>query len=141
MEKKGKITSLDVRNYIEGNLNYLKRNARFMKLQSHIQEQAICRAAECIECLEAGACTECGCATPQMFYSPKKKDAKDKWGEMLNVKEWREYKKEHNLQVPNLDLANIEIKNEYSDLSTMPPWDLKALLIDLSKQINEDNET
>jgi len=136
--EKGKVTSKDVRNFIEGNLNYLKSSSRFMKLEVHIQEQAICRAVSCLECLNAGACTECGCTTPHMFYAPKKEDAKERWGVMLEKDDWEAYKEEHNLEVPNIDLASIEVSNDYKDVEMLPPWELKELLNELSISIDKD---
>ena len=140
MKEKGKVTSKDVRNFIEGNINYLKNRSSFMKLDTYIKEQAICRAVSCLECLNKGACTECGCATPQMFYSPKKEDSKERWGEMMKEEEWEAYKKEHDLEVPNIDLAAIEVSNDYKDVDLLPPWELKELLNEISEGIEKDKD-
>lgn len=140
MSNKNKITSKDIKNYIEGNMNYLKNISSFVRLAPYIKEQAVCRAVSCLECLNAGACTECGCATPQMFYAPKKEDSKGRWGEMLSKEDWEKYKEEHQLEVPNIDLAAIEVSNDYKDIDTLPPWELRELLKEITEQIETGND-
>jgi hypothetical protein len=149
MDKKKLINAENIRNFIEGNLNLLKQNTSFMKLKTHIQEQAIFRAAQCINCLELGQCTECGCATPGLFYAPSKEDPKNKWGKMLEEKEWQLYKETNNLEIPNIDLAKVEVLNTYdkNSLDALPPWDLREILsalskkIEVAKELNNTDET
>jgi hypothetical protein len=78
-DNKGKIKLTDItphniRNFLEGTRNSLSSR----NLQKHEQEQVIYRAAKCKDCLELGRCHTCGCSTPGLFYSPKKRDAAGK---------------------------------------------------------------
>ena len=118
METKN-ITAQDVVNYIEGNINYLRSQSSFFKLEVHIQEQATYRSYLCIDCLEAGECKICHCITPNMFYAPKKLDKEDKWGVMLDKDEWEKFKLDNNIDIDDiskkLDLATKEIKSEYNE--------------------------
>lgn len=74
------ITPANIRNFLEGTTNSLSSRV----MPEHQKEQVIYRAALCNDCLELGRCHTCGCSTPGLFYAPKKRDAKGKWGPMLN---------------------------------------------------------
>lgn len=82
------ITLANVRNFIEGNLKALQRT-----FLPHEKEQIIYRATACSDCLNAGKCSVCGCATPGLFYAPRKKDSKGKWGPFMDLKDWEGFKK------------------------------------------------
>lgn len=103
----------DITNFIEGNYLYLKYYLE-KDIEKHIKEQALYRAFLCLECLEKGRCVVCNCNTPAMFFAPKKVDSKDKWGKMLNSKDWEIFKKENNIELPQSlnDLINkIKMKD------------------------------
>jgi len=129
----------NIRNFIEGNINIFKEKSSFMQLDLHIQEQAIYRAALCMECLDKGACTECGCITPHLFYAANKEDALLKWGKMLEEKEWEVFKEEHNLEIPDVDLAGIEVKNDFDldILEQLSKWELRSIRRKVNTIINE----
>lgn len=112
MGTNSKITGQDVRNYLEGNAYYL---LSFFKSTSptHIKEQALYRAFLCDECLKKGKCVECGCKTPNMFFSPKKKDSKGRWGQMLSAKEWKKFKIENNIDINNLTREKMATSLRY----------------------------
>jgi hypothetical protein len=82
----------DVRNFIEGNYRFFN----FKNNPEHINEQAFYRAAKCQDCLKAGKCRHCGCTTPNMFFSPNKIDALNKWGVMLDEEGWKKFKNSDN---------------------------------------------
>lgn len=130
------ITIKDIKNYVEGNLNMYKQRSTFIKLPIHIQEQAVVRAFLCAPCLKAGACSECGCSTPELFYAPKKVDEMGKWGEMYSAEEWEEYKKEQNLTIPDIDLAAVEVEQQFSsfdDIDSLPPWERNPIIREIEK--------
>jgi len=82
------ITLHNIRNFIEGNLKSLQRT-----FLPHEKEQVIYRATACSDCLNAGKCKVCGCATPGLFYAPQKRDSEGKWGPFMPLGEWEKFKK------------------------------------------------
>ena len=80
----------DIRDYITGHTYWLIAKL----LPRHIQEQAEYRAQLCRDCLFAGACKKCGCKTPHLFFAPGRQDKLDKWGPMMNKKDWEARKKQ-----------------------------------------------
>ena len=61
-------------NFIQGHLNH----ALSATLPSYIKEQVALRAYLCQQCALSTKCAHCGCKTPEMFYSPLKKDAQNR---------------------------------------------------------------
>ena len=117
--QKNKIKTTDyfkfnnIKNFVQGNWNKLKQDSYFLKLDVHIQEQAIYRASLCRDCFNSTSCLVCGCAVPQLFYAPNKEDANDKWGKMLSETEWEEFKKSNNIDVKAIeDSLNLITKKE-----------------------------
>lgn len=106
----------NIRNFFDGKWNKFKQNSKFFGLEQHIQEQAVYRASLCEQCYEAPACLECGCGSPDLFYSPKKIDALGKWGEMLPKEEWEKFKEENNIDMNSLN-------NEFTRISKEEPKD------------------
>jgi len=52
--------------------------ANIPDLPPHIREQAELRAFLCAPCTNNGSCIHCKCKTPEMFFSPLKKDSDSK---------------------------------------------------------------
>lgn len=80
----------DVKNFIQGNLLSYADDVGIGV--PHIREQANMRANKCPECVQAGKCVECGCKTPNMFFSPQKECSKKRWGKMLSKDDWEKMK-------------------------------------------------
>lgn len=99
-----KLSKDNVKNFIEGNLNY------YLSVDKHIIEQALYRAKMCPTCLRLGHCVKCKCPTPKMFFAPNKVDPDKKWGKMLNSEEWDKFK-ENNLP----KFLQNEISNKAND--------------------------
>ena len=59
---------------------------------------------------------------------------------MLNKEDWEKYKEEHQLEVPNIDLAAIEVSNDYKDIDMLPPWELRELLKEITEHIETNND-
>ena len=76
------ISLKDIRNFVEG--TFLHTVHTFLDMDSHIKEQAIYRCLMCWDCYKNKRCTQCGCSTPAMFFSPNKKDSKNLWTKMLD---------------------------------------------------------
>lgn len=69
--------------------------------QPHVFEQYIYRMYafdECRTCLKEGACTFCGCTTPDVMLVKSKVCAGGHWGAMKNKKDWEEFKKKFGIQ-------------------------------------------
>lgn len=77
-----------IKDYLQGNLNYANKDS----LPTHIQEQVLLRAFLCKSCLDATKCHVCKCSTPQMFFSPSKKDSLNRWAEFLSHAQWEALK-------------------------------------------------
>ena len=88
----------NIKNYVQGHWNQML-DKRFDHLEDHVKEQALYRANLCKHCYDNGKCTECGCKTPVMFFSPSKVDALGRWGKMLNKEEWEQFKIDNELPV------------------------------------------
>lgn len=104
----------NIRNYIDGNLNFIKFS-NDIDVKTHILEQAFYRLYLCQDCYLNKSCTECGCSTPEMFFAPKKEDAKGKWGVMLEDTEWQLFKIEN-----NIDINKLEIELPEDDVEDSP---------------------
>jgi hypothetical protein len=87
----------NVRDFIEGNYMMWKDQLRNSGIAKHYKEQAIYRALLCRPCLVNGRCVECGCKTPNMFFSINKEDSQKKWGKMLEAEEWEAFKKDNDI--------------------------------------------
>jgi hypothetical protein len=112
----------NIQNFVQGTWNHFKDNSNFFELSTHVKEQAFYRAWLCQPCYAKGSCLLCGCKTPEMFYSPNKTDAGEKWGKMLNKYEWEEFKKEKGIILEDLVLPDI-VEEE-----SLPPWEVRKLL-------------
>ena len=140
LDYKDILNKKNVKNFIEGNINYLRQRSTFFKLPVHIQEQAVYRAMLCFDCLQLGRCKSCNCKTPESFYSPDNGDELGKWGPMLGMHDGTKYKQQHNIVIdPNIDLAKIELEYEFDpeNLDAMLPWELRQVLGDLYEEIKE----
>jgi hypothetical protein len=103
----------DVKNFISGYYNYFRNYLDNESLPKHVREQALYRAMLCSDCLQEGKCKVCKCATPAMFFAPKKKDSEQKWEEMLEAEEWEEFKQFNNITLLNSfeEIMFDEIRN------------------------------
>jgi hypothetical protein len=102
----------NIKHFIEGNYMMWKDQLTNTGIAKHYKEQAIYRALLCKPCLENGSCTECGCKTPNMFFSITKEDALGNWGEMLEQEEWEAFKKHNNIdELPESFEMIKEIEN------------------------------
>lgn len=70
------------------------------ELQSFI-EQVIYRQSftECKRCLKEGACTHCGCKSPELFYDKEMVCSGGNWNEMLPPKDWNEFKSDNGIEI------------------------------------------
>jgi hypothetical protein len=98
----------NVRDYVQGTFNYFFED----NLPSYKKEQAFYRAFLCSPCLTEGRCSHCGCSTPHLFFAPNKSDAQDKWGPMIEEKEWEEFKKENIIDTDNIRIIVTGIIKE-----------------------------
>ena len=96
----------NIRDFIQGNYNYIK-DTHFNSLPLHIKEQAVFRMMMCVPCLKNGSCFECGCTTPNMFYSPNKVDSLGRWKEMLDDVEWEKFKKDNDIKIDIDDIIKL----------------------------------
>lgn len=83
----------DIKNFFQGYAKYANRD----NLPPHQQEQVQLRMFLCAPCLQNGSCTECGCKTPQMFYSPHKQDSKGHFSDFLSSQQWDSLKNNYEL--------------------------------------------
>lgn len=81
-------TPHNVRNFVEGTLLHARRD-----IPPHQAEQVKYRMSLCQDCVKAGKCHSCPCSVPELFYAPNKTDAGGKWGPMLPIDQWEEFKK------------------------------------------------
>jgi hypothetical protein len=95
----------NIRNYVQGNIKYLKYKLG-SNLPKHEIEQALWRAHQCHLCLLEGKCRGCGCKTPELFFAPNKKDHDEKWGKMLSPEKWEQFKKDNGIEVPTEEILN-----------------------------------
>lgn len=82
----------DIENYLQGTTSKILDNTFLDKKPKYIVEQIYWRMSKCKPCLDNGKCLECGCKTPDMFYSAKKLDAKKKWMEFMTEDDWTSFK-------------------------------------------------
>ena len=72
---------------------------------SHIQEQFIYRMflvdLSSPQCINNKACKICGCDTPQLFFAKKACDG-GCYPELMNLKDWTEYKKSKNINIEEM---------------------------------------
>lgn len=104
----------NVTNFIEGYFNLFKSKIFNKSIEPHIKEMVIYRAVQCEPCLLMGECSQCGCSTPAMFFSSKKKCDKGRWGAMVSKEDWETFKLENNIEMPedlNKELENIFKRN------------------------------
>lgn len=83
----------NIENFVVGNYYHLLSKWELEPI--HVREQAIFRMSLCKDCLDNGYCTNCGCPTPNMFFSPNKEDPKHKWGKMMPPLQWEAFKRDN----------------------------------------------
>jgi hypothetical protein len=113
------VSKQDIKNFVQGNYLMVK-DLLGGKQMDHIKEQALYRAMLCSDCLKAKKCSECGCATPGMFFSPEKIDSKYRWYKMLPKEYWEEFKKIHNITLMS-DFKEIMSQENVNKLRYFTP--------------------
>lgn len=78
----------DIKNYVQGNYNYFTKQS----LPIHQLEQIELRKFLCQSCVNSTHCLQCGCKSPNLFYSPSKVDADNKWGAFMSEVQWNALK-------------------------------------------------
>lgn len=90
---------IDPLNFVQGTINYHTKSS----MPVYYKQQVLMRMLFCRPCMVNGKCTECGCKTPEMFFSPLKADSKGRWIEFFNEKQW-------NFLMENIDKLNPVVK-------------------------------
>lgn len=93
-----KITPKNIMNFIEGNIKMLgdKINA----LSKFQREQVIWRSQICKDdCMIEGKCIYCGCSVPGKLYVAKSCNNGDRFPDMMQERDWEEYKRENNIVI------------------------------------------
>jgi len=118
------MTFNNIKDFVQGYYNYFRNYLDDESLPKHVREQALYRAMQCVGCLNNGKCTECGCATPAMFFSPGKEDSLGRWGKMIDSAEWEIFKSENNIELINNfeDIMFEEIRKKYNFAVLKPEW-------------------
>lgn len=66
-------------------------------LDEHIVEQFEWRKTKAkAECMEKGACVECGCETPDLFYASEPCEG-NCYPDMMDKEEWKKYKEDEGI--------------------------------------------
>lgn len=90
------VTVDNVRSFITGKGKKMLDDLNIKNMPDHQVEQLLVRAILCKDCLESGKCVVCKCDTPDLFYDPKRKDSKGKWGPMMDKEKWEAWKERQN---------------------------------------------
>jgi hypothetical protein len=115
------ITPYNVRNFIEGTINFTKKKYNF--LEPHIKEQAEYRQFLCKPCVDNLKCHGCTCKVPNLFYAQNKIDADKKWGPMVSKEEWETFKEGDKYQeyknyldeLHGQDTGRVRLQEEHMD--------------------------
>lgn len=87
----GKYTKAKIskaRHYYGGNI---------LGLEEHIKEQFEWRKTKAkAECISKGACIECGCETPDLFYTSESCEGAC-YPKMMEIEEWKKYKEDERI--------------------------------------------
>lgn len=68
-------------------------------------EQIVFKRTMCPECYKAGACLHCGCNFKDLSISTDAVCSQQRWGKILNEKEWAEYKDKY---MPGIDFGLVK---------------------------------
>lgn len=95
------ITLSNVKGFLQGNWRKFKEDILKLNNPKHIQEQIMYRMIVAKPCLDNGACTYCGCDTPELFYEDRgcKDPEKKCYPKMMNEVEWKNFKIENNINI------------------------------------------
>lgn len=97
----GKISIKNIKQYVEGNLNMLKEDLFGKPL--YFKEQILYRASKCEDCYRMDACLKCGCSLPGKHYVKESCNDGLRFPDLMEEKEWEEYKKANNIEVKITD--------------------------------------
>lgn len=116
-----KISLSNINAFFEGNYRHFKDalGFEFFSNPDHIKEQVAWRAILCYEsCYLEGyyvkakgrkipkSCSHCGCSLPGKWYS-ERSCGSEKYPDMMNEKDWEDYKKEKNIKIDFSKLNEI----------------------------------
>lgn len=128
------ITPSNIRNFVEGNINFYTKSYPRYQL-----EQFLYRAYLCKPCLENGKCTHCGCKTPQMFFAPRKQDSQDKWPPFyFHEIDWDEYKRKHHKAMAFSDYLS---QNILDNTDPSVKHDIHAIIQDATALLDQHRES
>jgi len=87
----------NIKSFIEGNLTYFKKELG--GLEPHIEEQIAYRLALCHDdCVATGECKYCGCPTHKKALVKKSCNKGERFPDMMNKEDWKQYKKENEIE-------------------------------------------
>lgn len=92
-----KVRLTDVINPVKW-VSFLIGTIKGKALKVHIIEQYMWRFLNCPQCIEQGVCRDCGCTMPDKALVHHETCSEGEWGPILSEKEWKEYKKEYDIQ-------------------------------------------
>jgi len=127
------ITPSNIRNFVEGNINFYTKSYPRYQL-----EQFLYRAYLCKPCLENGKCTHCGCKTPQMFFAPRKQDSQDKWPPFyFHEIDWEDYKRKH---LKAMEFSDYLSQNILDNTDPTVDHDIHAIVQDAAALLDQHRE-
>lgn len=92
------VTAKMVKQYLEGNLKML--GDIFFLLPRHLREQVAWRTYICgDDCVKEGVCKYCGCSLPGKLYVKKSCNDGEKFPDLMDEDEWKEYKLQNNIKL------------------------------------------
>lgn len=83
-----KITPSNVRSFVSAYSTILAHKLKIKELENFELVQLELRKKLCSDCVKAAKCVGCGCKVPDLFWDKSREDALNKWGPMLNEKQW-----------------------------------------------------
>jgi hypothetical protein len=93
-----KITPKKIFHFFEGNLKLFGDYIHLLPL--HEKEQVLYRSEICKEdCIRDGYCKYCGCSVPGKLYVTESCNGGERFPNLMNSKDWKEYKKENNIEI------------------------------------------
>ena len=87
----------NIKAYLQGNSRLL--GSKFDLVKEHIQEQVAWRAEICSDCVAETKCKECGCSVPGKLYVTLSCNNGERFPDLMDKKEWEDYKKENNIKI------------------------------------------
>lgn len=91
-----KITLNNIKQYLEGNTQ-LMLDGLGLKPE-YFREQIAYRMLQCPDCISNKSCKYCGCDVPGKFYVEESCNNGKRFPDIMNEKEWREYKIKYKIE-------------------------------------------